>query len=108
MQCWVRPGSRTRTEFEQVCSEVLEAWNTVLNNGKGGDNGVRTLGGCFVQASINAAYEVGFIVPPGGEDRTWLVEQRPIIEKRAQAGDKECISLLKEIETREDFAKCRK
>jgi Putative oxalocrotonate tautomerase enzyme len=103
VQCFVRPGGRDRALFDEVCLEVKQAWDDVLNDGKSDVKGPTELSGCFVQAIIHAAWEHGVLVPPGGQDTEWMLKNRGYFEKRAAEGDMDFKFLLKEMDTREDM-----
>lgn len=52
----------------------------------------------FIMEDISAGYEQGFILPKGGEDAQWINEKKEEFKKRATAGDKDMVALVKEIE----------
>jgi hypothetical protein len=44
--------------------------------------------------------EAGFVVPEAGKDGEWLAENMGAFKARAEAGEKEFVELVKEVEER--------
>ncbi|KAM0252752.1 hypothetical protein ACHAQJ_007590 [Trichoderma viride] len=99
---FLRGGPRTREQFIDVTKQIKQAWDDILNNGKGGE-GERQIGLIAVLDGLAGGLENGFVVPAAGEDIGWLSNHKAEFEKLAAAGNPDFIGLLHEMETREDL-----
>ena len=62
----VRSGaSRTSEMFNELCGEIVHAWDEVVNGGEKG-TGEKQLWAAFVLTSLAAGMEAGFVVPKVG------------------------------------------
>ncbi|MCJ1369052.1 hypothetical protein MMC20_000260 [Loxospora ochrophaea] len=99
----VRSGaSRTSEMFNELCGEIVHAWDEVVNGGEKG-TGEKQLWAAFVLTSLAAGMEAGFVVPKAGEDVMWLKKNRGEFEKLARGGDGHFGDLGRELEEREDL-----
>jgi phenylpyruvate tautomerase PptA (4-oxalocrotonate tautomerase family) len=58
-------GNRKQEHFEEVCEEVTQAWDEVVNGGRKGV-GMSELRGVFIQGVLTAGVEAGFRLPKVG------------------------------------------
>ncbi|KXT02122.1 hypothetical protein AC579_854 [Pseudocercospora musae] len=95
----VRVGpSRTQSDWDDLCRQVLEAWNhTIAVPGAKGD---LTLRSCIILGGMTAGYEAGFLLPKAGDDVKWLGEHIEEFEMKAKAGDEEFQELVEEVKER--------
>ncbi|KAI9879771.1 MAG: hypothetical protein M1830_007213 [Pleopsidium flavum] len=98
----VRPGGRAVEDFNDLCLQLIQAWDKAVNNGQPGQ-GNKELRGTFIFADLTAASEAGFILPEAGNDKKWIRENKPAFEKLAAEGDEDWKGVLKEFEEKAYF-----
>lgn len=100
-------GNRTQKEFDQLCLDILNAWNSIVpvsgangaGHGKGGEDDF-SLRSCIILGGLTAGYEAGFLIPPAGGDVQWLQDHMEEFEMKAKAGDEEFQDLVEEVRER--------
>ncbi|KAF2093895.1 hypothetical protein NA57DRAFT_80897 [Rhizodiscina lignyota] len=103
-QIYVAGGARTAAQFEQLCEELSEVWNEVVDvGGPKETHSQRSLRGVFVLGGLAAGLEVGFRVPMPGEDHVYLKSNLQAWKQLADSGDEDFAGLIKELETRKEF-----
>jgi len=103
----VRPGgTRTTEQFEELCEEVIQIWDDVVNDGKKG-SGNKEMRVVFIQAVLSAAVEAGFRLPQASQDRYWLKDNKAQFQRLADAGDMDFQEVMRELDTRDDFVSAR-
>ncbi|KAF2093276.1 hypothetical protein NA57DRAFT_48587 [Rhizodiscina lignyota] len=90
--------SRTDEMLYEIIEEIHAAWASIV--GTKGDQGLRAV---FIHGSIVASAEKGFLSPKAGADVGYLKKNYAAFKQRADEGDKEFQSLMKEVENREAF-----
>ena len=91
-------GGRTREMYEQMCEELIAAWDKIVRRGNtevGPDElRVALMGGlvCLVEG--------GYLIPEAGKDQAWFEEHLPVIEKRAAAGHRPSMKMLEDVKTK--------
>lgn len=81
---------------------MRQAWDKAVNNGQPG-RGDKELRGTFIFADLTAVLEAGFILPEAGNDKKWIMENKPSFEKLAAEGEEDWKRVLDEFETKPYF-----
>lgn len=90
--------SRTDEMLAEIVDELHDAWASIV-----GSRGDQELRACFIHGSIVASAEKGFRSPKAGADVGYLKKNYAAFKKRADEGDEEFQSLMREIGSREVF-----
>lgn len=96
----VRTGpGRTRAMFEQMCEELIAAWDKTV---RGGDTevGPDELRVALVGGLV-AIVEGGVLIPEAGKDQEWFKENLPLLEQRAAKGHVPSQKMLADVKRAE-------
>ncbi|KAL2043152.1 hypothetical protein N7G274_004212 [Stereocaulon virgatum] len=99
----IRPSpTRPAPLLNTLCTQITTAWNTTVNpHAKPSDE--LELRAVFVLGTIVAGREVGFELPPAGEDGQWVKENMEAFKAKAEAGDRDFRDLVEEVGRRGDL-----
>ncbi|RFU25134.1 hypothetical protein B7463_g11195, partial [Scytalidium lignicola] len=97
--CNVRPGGgRSQEAFQALCHDLAGHWAEIV--GTEGDKNLRSV---FVVAALAAGIEVGLDFPTAGNDQTWVQDNKDTFKRLADAGDRDFVNVMKELEIRPEF-----
>ena len=102
----VRTGpSRTQADWDALTAELNQAWNDIVVNqplpqAKGAPEPDRSLRAVFVVGSILGGSEAGLMLPAAGKDGEWLEGNWAEMKRRADAGEREWVENVKDVEDR--------
>lgn len=63
IKAYVRVGSRTKADFDEMALEVVDIWNAIVNGGETSKDESSKLQAVFVIGEIVAGVEAGFVLP---------------------------------------------
>lgn len=100
--------SRTKADFDKVCSEIEDAWYAIVGKRSDSKNAEHpylseepeTRLHAIALLPIVTAREAGFTIPVAGDEKAWIAEQLPVFKKLAAQGNAGFVSLLAELQAK--------
>jgi phenylpyruvate tautomerase PptA (4-oxalocrotonate tautomerase family) len=96
-----RGSSRSREDFNALCSEIQAAWARIIHPGLCENDELPPrdleLRAIFITGELLAGLKCGFHVPTAGDELAWATENYTAFQKRADAGDEDFIDLVAEV-----------
>lgn len=100
--------SRTKADFDKVCSEIEDAWYATVGKGSDSKNVEHPYLSGEPETRLHAvallpivtAREAGFTIPVAGEEKAWITEQLPVFKQLAAQGNAGFVSLLAELQAK--------
>ncbi|CAH0036451.1 unnamed protein product [Clonostachys rhizophaga] len=97
----VRRGSRSREDFNSLCSEIRTAWARIVHPAYGADQlppAELELRAIFITGELLAGMKCEFHVPIAGAELEWAKAHYTEFQTRAAHGDQDFVGLVGEID----------
>ncbi|VUC27348.1 unnamed protein product [Clonostachys rosea] len=97
----VRRGSRSREDFNSLCSDIRAAWANIVHPEYSADQSPPPeleLRAVFITGELLAGMKCEFHVPVAGAELEWAKENYNEFQKRAARGDEDFIGLVEQID----------
>ena len=102
-------ASRSRSDWKDIADQYQKAWDDIVGKGlpkvRRSDPDLDTsLRSIIFMGDLTFGMELGFVVPPAGEDVEWMQENWGEFNRRAEEGDEDFRYLVEEVQERKLMA----